>query len=78
MDDIEYEKYFLNLLIAILSDAKDLQGLIVLVKIDSRPGNSNLYHLERIRIYGYYLYPVVYNTTSVSQETNQNFGFSNQ
>ena len=54
-------------------DDKYLTALIVLVKIDSVLGHSNLDLLTRLRICVYYLYLWVPNTTSVSQKTHKNY-----
>ena len=74
MDDEEFEMYLINLLHVIYPDSSDKSGMRVLVKIDSGPGQSNMELLARLQMKGIILYPGVPNTTSVSQETNQNYG----
>ena len=72
MDDTTFEKYIINLSIAIFPYAKDLSVLKVLVNIDIGPGRSNFNLLEILRLCGYCLYPEVPNSTSVSQEIDRN------
>ena len=74
MNDTEFEKDHLNLLIDIFPYAKDLPGLRFMINIDSGPIISNLNILSRISVYGYHMYPPVSNITSVSQETDRNCG----
>ena len=52
----------------------DEPGKRVLVKIDSGTGRINVEMLARLKNLGFYLYPGVPNTTSISQETDQNYG----
>ena len=52
----------------------DEPGKRVLIKIDSGPGRRNVEMLARLKNLGFYLYPGVPNTTSISQETDQNYG----
>ena len=52
----------------------DDPGKRVLIKIDSGPGRRNVEMLARLKNLGFYLYPGVPNTTSISQETDQNYG----
>ena len=74
MDDNEFELYLKNLMEMIYPDAMDTPGKRVIVKIDSGPGRSNMDLLARLRMRGVILYPGVPNTTSVSQETDRNYG----
>ena len=74
MDDCEFEKYMMNSLVALYPDARDEEGLRVLVKVDSGPGRLNPQLLARLRLMGFYLYPGVPNTTAVTQETDRNYG----
>ena len=74
MDDEELEKYLFNSVVPLYPDAEDMMGKRVLIKIDSGPGRTNEVMLANLRLLGFYLYPGVPNTTSVSQETDQNYG----
>jgi len=78
MDADEFEKYIKNSIVPLYSDtAADKPGQRVLIKVDSGPGRMNFEMLARLRNLGFYLYPGVPNTTSVSQETDQNYGMWN-
>ena len=74
MDDDEFAQYLINLMMRLYPDAADVNGKRVIVKIDSGPGRSNMDLLARLQIRGILLYPGVPNSTSVSQETDRNFG----
>ena len=78
MDDDEFFKYLLNRIVPLLTDTvADEPGKRVLVKIDSGPGRRNVEMLARLKNFGFYLYPGVPNTTSIFQETDQNYGMFN-
>ena len=51
-----------------------IPGKRVIIKIDSGPGRANIKFLAKLRNLGFLLYPGVPNITSVSQETDQNYG----
>jgi len=74
MDDDEFSQYIINLMMRLYPDAADIPGKRVIVKIDSGPGRCNNTLLARLRIRGILLYAGVPNTTSVSQETDRNYG----
>jgi hypothetical protein len=74
MDDEEFEKYLLNLIMPLYPNAKDKQGKHVILKADSGPGTTNLSLLTKLRLLGFVLYPCMPNTMHVTQETNQNYG----
>ena len=75
MDDEEFFKYLLNSIVPLFTDiVADEPGKRVLVKIDSGPGRRNVEMLARLKNLGFYLYPGVPNTTSISKETDQNYG----
>ena len=74
MDDDQFAKYLLNLISAIFPDCADKRGRRVIINIDSGPGRTNVELLARLQMMGVYLYPGVPNTTSVSQETDRNYG----
>ena len=60
-------KYLLNSIVPLLTDTvADEPGKCVLIKIDSGPGRRNVEMLARLKNLGFYLYPGVPNTTSVS------------
>ena len=70
MDDREFMSYFMNLIIPLYLDAKDVDGKHVMVKIESGPGQLNIDLLAQLRILGFVLYLGLSNTTAISQETN--------
>ena len=72
MDDEEFMSYFMNSIVPLYLDAEDVDGKHVMVKIDSGTGRLNMDLLAQMRLLGFVLYPVVPNTTAVSQETDQN------
>ena len=75
MDDEEFFKYLLNSIVPLFTDTvADDPGKRVLIKIDSGPGRRNVEIVARLKNLGFYLYPGVPNTTSISQETDQNYG----
>ena len=74
MDDKEFEKYLLDLIDTIFPDAEDKVGKRIIVSIDSGPGRSNTTLLARLLLRGVLLYTGVPSTTSVSQETDRNYG----
>ena len=74
MDDCEFEKYNLGSIIPLYPDAKDVPGLRVMIKADSGPGRTAASLLTKLRMLGFILYPGVPNTTSVTQETDRNYG----
>jgi hypothetical protein len=74
MDDEEFKKYLMNLIVPLYPDAKDRPGKNVILKVDSGPGRTNLSLLTKLRLLGFVLYPCVPNTTHVMQETDQNYG----
>ena len=75
MDDAEFYKYISNSIRALFPDVGDRDGRRVIVKIDSGPGRTNMELLCRLRIIGILLYPCVPNTTAVTQETDQSYGY---
>ncbi len=74
MDEEEFTKYLLNLIVPLFPHAKDKAGHRVLLKVDSGPGWMNLLLLAKLCMLGFVLYPCVPNTTHVTQETDQNYG----
>ncbi len=74
MDDIEFEKFIFNSIVPIYPNTADTPGKRVILKVDSGPGRMNPNLLARLRLLGFVLYPGVPNTTSVTQETDQNYG----
>ena len=74
MDDAELAKYLFNSIVPLYPDAEDKPGKRVLIKVDCGPGRKNIEMLAELRARGFYLYPGVPNTTSVTQETDQNYG----
>ena len=74
MDNEEFSDYLMNSIVPLYPDAEDCKGKRVLIKIDSGPGRLNMDMIARLKALGFILYPGVPNTTSVSQETDQNYG----
>jgi hypothetical protein len=74
MDDEEFEKYLLNLIMLLYPIAKDRPGKRVILKVDSGPGRTNLSLFTKLRLLGFVLYPCMPNTMHVMQKTNQNYG----
>jgi len=50
-------------------------GKRVILKVDSGPGRNNVHLLARLRAIGIYVYPCVPNTTAITQETDQSYGY---
>ena len=73
MDDYEFEIYITTALPLSLQIQINPWGYIH-IKIDSRPGQTNIKFLAKLQSLGLLLYPGVANTTSVSQETDQKYG----
>jgi hypothetical protein len=74
MDDEEFEKYLMNLIVPLYPNTKDRPGKRVILKIDSGPGRTNLSLLTKSRLLGFVLYHCVPNKMHITQETNQNYG----
>ena len=74
MNSEELQKYFMKCIVPLYPDLEDRPLKRVLVKVDSGPGRTNLEMLAQLRLRGLYLMPGVPNTTSVTQETDQNYG----
>ena len=55
-------------------DTQDKPGKRVIAKVDSGPGRMDVAMLAALKVKGFYLTPGVPNTTSVTQETDQNYG----
>ena len=65
----------MNSIVQLFTDTvADEPGKRILVKIDSGPRRRNVDMSARLKNLGFYLYPGVPNTTSISQETDQNYG----
>jgi hypothetical protein len=74
MNEIELDKYISNSILPLFPDIEDFTGTRVVLKVDSGPGRTNVEMLARLRLLGLYLVPGVPNTTSVTQETDENYG----
>ena len=74
MDDAEFQKYIMGSIVVLYPDARDVKGKRVMIKVDSGPGRIQPGMLATLRLLGFYLFPGVPNTTSVSQETDRNYG----
>ena len=74
MNEVEFEKYINNNVRTLWPDVEDVPGKRVALKVDSGPGRMNIDLLARLRLIGIYLYPGVPNTTTVTQETDRNYG----
>ena len=74
MNAIELDKYIKNSILPLYPDIADEVGKRVILKVDSGPGRMNVEMLASLRLLGLYVVPGVPNTTSVTQETDQNYG----
>ena len=74
MDEVHFELYLLGLFGFLFPDAADIPGKRVIIKCDQGPGRSNLRLLARLRARGFYMFPSVPNSSSVTQEMDQLFG----
>ncbi len=74
MNGVDLEKYIRNSILPLYPDAADEDLRRVLLKLDSGPGRMNIEMLANLRLQGFYVVPGVPNTTSVTQETDQNYG----
>ena len=75
MDSAELHKYLTQAIMPLYPDAADVPGKRVLIKIDSGPGRNNEEMLVALRLRGFYLLPGLPNSTHVTQETDQNYGW---
>ena len=57
-------------IVPLYPDARDDDGLGVMMKADSGQGRDNCRLLAKMRHLGFILYPGVQNTTAVTQETD--------
>ena len=71
IDDIKFENFIQSAIIPLYPDVSNTKGKRVLIKLDRGPGRTNPDLLASLRTLGFVLYPVVPNTTAVSQETDQ-------
>jgi hypothetical protein len=79
MDNDEFVLYLRTNIMPLYPKAAPEKGRWVILKCDSGPGRMNIELLAELRASGFILFPGVPNTTSVSQETDQNYGpFKNQ
>ena len=74
MDMEEFANYLCNSIMPLYQNAAPEFGKWVILKCDSGPGQLNFDLLADLRSDGFILFPGVPNTTSVSQETDQNYG----
>ncbi len=74
MDKDEFEKYLFVNIVSLYPDAVDVPGKRVCIKLDSGPGRINAELMARLRLMGFYVFPGVPNTTSVTQETDRKYG----
>ncbi len=70
----EFDNYIRNSILPLFPDACNMPGKRIMIKFVSSPGRLNVDLLAELKLMGWYMYPVVPNTTSVKQETNQNYG----
>ena len=75
MDDDEFYKFITTSICPLFPDVADENGRRVVIKIDSGPGRTNNDLLVRLRTLGFLLFPCIPNTTAVTQETDQAYGF---
>ena len=74
MDMEEFAKYLRNAIMPLYPNVAPEFGKWVFLKCDSGPGRLNLDLLADLQSDGYILFPEVPNSTTVMQETNQNYG----
>ena len=74
IDNEEFEEYTMTAIVPFYPDARDVDGIRVMMKADSGPGRDNCRLLAKMRHLGFILYPGVPNTTAVTQETDRNYG----
>ena len=74
MNVVELEKCIRNSTLPLFPDAADVDLQRVLLKVESGPGRMNLEMLASLRLQGFHLIPGAPNTTSMTQETDQNYG----
>ncbi len=74
MDDQEYDNYVSGSIIPLFPDLKDVQGKLVVLKIDSGPCYLKPDLLTSLWLISVYKYPRVPNTTDVTQEMDNNYG----
>ncbi len=74
MDKEEFEKFLFISIVPLCPDAADVVGKRVSIKLDSGPGQMNANLLVCLCLQGIYVFPVVPNTTSITQETDCKYG----
>eukprot|EP00956_Cyclotella_meneghiniana_P009718 scaffold13462_cov36-Cyclotella_meneghiniana.AAC.2 len=74
MNNVEFDSYLDNGIYPLYPDMEDVPGKRVCGKVDSGPGREFYEMLCKARFCGLYLFPSLPNATSVSQETDQNYG----
>ena len=67
MYDDEFEIYITNSIVPLFLDARYITGKRVIIDIDSGPGRKNIKFLAKLQNLGFLIYPVLTNTTIVSQ-----------
>ena len=73
MENVEFNEYLSNSLIPLYPGSEDVKGERVIFNLDSGTGRLVMKLLVRLRLLDFVLYPVVPNTTAVSQETDSNY-----
>ena len=74
MDTTEIKKIFKNSYLPLYHYIADKPGKRVLSKLDSGPCQKDLAFLSWCRLLGFIIHPGCQNTTSVTQETDRNYG----
>jgi hypothetical protein len=75
MDDDDFFEYVKKSIMKLFPDAAPRKGSWVVIKCDSCPGRLNPTLFTYLRFHGFILYPGVPNTTAVTQETDQSYGY---
>lgn len=75
MDDAKFFKYLQKSIMKIYLDAALMKGKWVVIKCDNGPGRLNPNLLPYLQYQGFLFYPGVPNTTVVSQEMDQSYGY---
>ncbi len=71
MDKDEFEIYLFVFFVSLYPDSKDVPGKRVCIKLDSGPGQINAELMAQLKLLGFYVFPGIPNTISVTQETDR-------
>ena len=74
VDEADFVAYIINYILPIYPNSRGVPFKRILINMDSRPGQFNIYILVKLRANGLILYPGVPNSTGITQETDRNYG----